>query len=234
MKNSKEYSEKLTSYLGALKKAPAAAKMPTFADPLESMVYAMICEYTTEANAARVYKRICSHFVDFNDLRVSRVEEVLDVMDDSGPEAQRAAAMMTKVLNHVYERYDRMSLDALKESGKRQGRKELEELEGVSRFAVDFCFVTALEGHAVPLKENMKVLLKAEGLIHPESTDDEIRGFLERQVSAADGWAFYTYLCGQCEGVDSGEARAKSARRKATAKKADAASKKTTKRTSKK
>ncbi len=229
MKNSKEYSEKLARYVSAMKKEHAAAKMPEFVDPLESLIYAMICEYTTDANAHRVYKRICSHFVDFNDLRVSRVEEVLDVMDESGPEAQQAAAMMTQVLNQVYEKYDRMSLDALKEGGKRQGRKELEDLNGISRFAVDYCFVTAFEGHAVPLKESMKARLKELELIHPESTDDEIRGFLERQVSASEGWAFYTSLCSECEGTgrssDGGKGSAKSSRKPAVKKDAPAGKK---------
>lgn len=232
MKNSKEHSEKLARYMQSMKQA-SAVKMPEFADPLEAMIYAMICEYTTDANAPRVYKRICSHFVDFNDLRVSRIEEIADVMDDSSPAAQKAAAMITHLLNQVYDRYDRMSLDVLKEGGKRQGRKELEEIDGISHFAVDYCFLTSLEGHAVPLKESMKAHLKAQECIHPESTDDEIRGFLERQVSASDGWAFYAFLCGVCEGTG-GDGTKAARSRKAPARKAEAAKKTTTKRTSKK
>lgn len=231
MKNSKEYSEKFNQYLSVVKKTPVAAKRPQFADPLEALIFGLIGEFTTEANAQRIYKRICSHFVDFNDLRVSRPEEILDVMDDSSPAAQQAAVRMTRVLHQVYDRYDRMSLSTLKEGGKRQGRKELEELDGISRFAVDYCFLTAFDGHAIPLKEPMRRRLIEMQLLHPESTDDEIHGFLERQINAADGWTFYAVLCGQCEGAldpARGEPKARGARKSA------AAPKTTTKRAGKK
>ena len=227
MKNSKEYSDKLGRFLGGMKKKSKVPDLPEFNDPLETLIYGIICECMTEANAARVFKRIRSHFVDFNDLRVSRTEEILDVMDTVSPQAQQAAEMITRVLNEVYEKYDRMSLDVLKEGGKRQGRKELEDLQGISRFAVDYCFLIALGGHSIPLKESMTRLLLEEELIHPDSSEDEIHGFLERQINATDGWMFYNFLCGHCEEVsvsaanpsaDGSTARRKTSKKKASGK----------------
>ena len=171
-----------------------------YEEPLDSVVVALISEHRDEGDTRKIYKRMQSHFMDLNDLRVSRSEEILDVMNDHSESAQTAAQLVSRILNQVYDRYDTMSLAVLKNTGKRQGRKELEELDGMSRFAVDYCFVTALGGHAIPLTEPMKSLLRREELIHPEATDDEIHGFLERQIPAADGWVFYCLLRAAAEG----------------------------------
>lgn len=232
MKNSKDYSGKVKKLFREWKRRASDLIPAFYEEPLDAVVVALISEHCTDEDARKIYKRMQSHFVDLNDLRVSRNEEILEVINDHTETAQTAAQAVTRILNQVYDRYDTMSLAVLKNMGKRQGRKELEELNGMSRFAVDYCFVTALGGHAVPLTESMKSLLGREELIHPEATEDEIHGFLERQIPAADGWAFYCLLRAAAEGTlkeqaasDSGAAEKKTARK---------SKKKTTRQTTKK
>ncbi len=201
MKNSKEYSGKVKKLFRAWKRQAGDLSPVSFDEPLEAVVAALVSEHRQDGDTRRVIKRIHSHFVDLNDLRVSRSEEILDVMGDHSETAQATAQRLTKILNQVYDRYDVMSLAVLKGTGKRQGRKELEELDGMSRYAVDYCFVTSLGGHAIPLTESMKALLRREALVFPEATEEEIHGFLERQISAADGWAFYCLLRAAAEGA---------------------------------
>ena len=234
MKNSKEYGDKLKKWIRSCKRSAEAAEPAVYQDPLEALIYGIISEHRSEPEGKKIWKRIRSHFVDFNDLRVCRNEEIFEVLEDHGSQAAQTAALLTGMLNQVYDKYDCMSLAALKELGKRQGRKELEEIGGISRYAADYCFLTALGGHAIPLTETMKNLLRREEMIHPESPDEEIAGFLERQVSAADGWAAYCLLRAASEGrlkeTDAGEKDpAKDTKRKKTVRK-KAVSKKTAKR----
>lgn len=201
MKNSKDYSGKIKKLFRGWKRQAGDLTAVTYEEPLEALVAALISERYPDSEARKIIKRMQSHFTDLNDLRVSRTEEVVEVMDDHSESAQAAAEVLTRILNQVYDRYDVMSLASLKGAGKRQGRKEVEDLEGVTRFAADYCFLTALGGHAIPLTESMKSLLGREGLIHPEATEEEIHGFLERQIAAADAWAFYSLLRAAAEGV---------------------------------
>jgi endonuclease III len=201
MKNSKEYADKLKKTFQAWKRQSSKAELVTFADPIEALVVGILCQLYPDAEAKKIYKRMQSHFVDLNDLRVARTEEILEVVGDHSPQAQTAAQSLTRVLNQIYDRYDALSLVSLKRLGKRQARKSIEDLEGISRFVVDYCFLTALGGHAIPLTEKMKEYLIREGLVHPEAAEEEIHGFLERQISAADGWLFYTLLRAAAEGT---------------------------------
>lgn len=199
MKNSKEYGAKLKKAFQRWKQQASEVEPVVYEDPIEALVVGLISQSYPDAETRKIYKRIQSHFVDFNDLRVARIEEIVEVMGDHSPEAHKTAETLTGVLHQICDRYDLLSLTSLRTLGKRQGRKAIEDLQGVTRFVVDYCFLTALGGHAIPLTEKMKAYLIREGLIHPEATEEEIHSFLERQIAAKDGWLFYSLLRGVSE-----------------------------------
>ncbi|MCI0498240.1 MAG: hypothetical protein L0Y36_00965 [Planctomycetales bacterium] len=203
MKDSKNYSPKVAKLFRSLKRAGETGSMPQYDDPVEAVVYGLLCEQVPEAATGRMYKRIKSHFVDLNDLRVSRIEEILDVLRDASPAAEKAARAITQTLNAIFTQHDRISLDTLKHEGKRQAHKELSEISGMTPFACNFCFLTALGGHAIPLTAAMLAYLRNHKLVHPEATEAEIAGFLERQIAGKDAYAFYLLLRGEVEQGDS-------------------------------
>jgi endonuclease III len=200
MKNSKDYSPRIEKLFKTLKKdAPAIAPV-TYNEPIEAIVYAFISAFTTEANVGKIQKRITGHFVDINDLRVSRPEEIAEVFGDMSEPAIASAQAMTTVLNAIFEKFDRVSLAGLTDEGKRQARKDLQDIPGMTPFTVAYTFLTALDGHAIPLTDAMVSYLKQNEMVHPESTPQEIESFLERQISAADAYAFYALLRAEAEG----------------------------------
>jgi hypothetical protein len=218
MKNSKEYSPKIEKLLKSLKKEAAAVAMPTYTDPVDAIVYAFISSFTTEANASKLLKRIDGHFVDINDLRVSRPEEILEVFGEQSEQAAASTQAMTAVLNAIFEKFDKVSLNSLNEEGKRQARKDLEDIPGMTSFAAAYTFLTALGGHAVPLTDAMIQYLRQNELVHPEANPHEVESFLERQVSATEAYAFYAKLRAEAEGGSKPAARANVKTKKKAAK----------------
>ena len=199
MKDSKDYSPKITKLLRHLKRNGGTVEMPTYTDPVQAIVDAMVSEYIPLPTANRILKRMKSHFVDLNDLRVSRKEEILDVFKDTSPGVEKNAAAMTQTLNSLFEKYNKVALDFLCHEGKRQAKKDLGEIPGMTSFAASYCFLTALGGHSIPLNPAMLQYLREHELVHPEATEQEIAGFLERQIAAADAYAFYTLLRKEAE-----------------------------------
>lgn len=221
MKDSKNYSPKVTKLFRSLKRRYGKAETPTYEDPIEAVVDALVAECMTQSAAGRTAKRMKTHFVDLNDLRVSRKEEILDVFGDHSQAAEKSAAALTQVLNALFEKQNKVTLEALRHEGKRQAKKELEEISGMTPFAVSYTFFTALDGHAIPLTAAMLQYLRNSELVHPDASDGEIAGFLERQVAAADAYTFYTLLRDEAEQAGS--------KRKTAARRADSAKRKTTK-----
>jgi endonuclease III len=200
MKNSKDYCGKIKKLFQTLKKNAPAVTPVNYDTPVDAIVYAFISAFTTEANASRIFKRVGAHFVDLNDLRVSRPEEITEVFGDMSESATASAEAMTRVLNAIFDKFDKMTLSGLTDDGKRQARKNLEEIPGMTPFTVAYTFLAALEGHAIPLTEKMVEYLVQNGMVHPESTLQEIESFLERQISAADAYTFYVLLRAEAEG----------------------------------
>lgn len=224
MKDSKDYSPKITKLFRSLKRNGVKVEMPTYTDPVQAIIDAMVSEYTTPAAATRALKRMKSYFVDLNDLRVSRKEEILDVFRDTSEGAEKSAAAITQTLNSLFEKHNKVTLDFLCQEGKRQAKKDLEEIEGMTPFAAGYCFLTALDGHAIPLNPAMLQYLRDQKLVHPDASEQEIAGFLERQISAADAYTFYVLLR---EEAEQAKPVAKKPAKKATTKKT--ATKKATK-----
>lgn len=232
MKDSGKYSPKITKLFDLLKRKFKKHPMPVYTDPVDAVVYALVSEQVAEAFSDRIHKRMMKHFVNLNDLRVSRREEILDVFGDSFERADDVAASLTQVLNTIFEKKNTVYLAGLLQEGKRQAHKELSEIEGVTPFAVSYCFLTAMGGHAIPLNAAMLQYLRDSQLVYPSATDAEIAGFLERQVAAADAYDFYMLLRQEAEQAkpDSGT-KEPAAKKKKAAKKTAPADKKTASKT---
>jgi hypothetical protein len=68
--------------------------------------------------------------------------------------------------------------------------------------------LTSLQGHAIPLTKKMIEYLKTNKMVHPEADEQDIEGFLARQVSAENAYEFYVLLRRESE-LHKVEAKAK-------------------------
>jgi len=194
MKNSKEYSKKIQRlYRSLSRKYPKVQKF-THDEPLDAIVYAIISAELSEKATESAIKRFADYFVDLNDLRVSQTEEIVGIWGEDTPVTRNIASTITRVLRGVFNEYHKMSLEALKKTGKRPARQILEKIDGTSRFVVDYCMLTSLQGHAIPLTKEMIEYLKSKELVYPDADEQQIGGFLAKQISAKKGYEFYSLL----------------------------------------
>jgi endonuclease III len=199
MKNSSKYSGKLQRLFGSLKLKYPKVQPVTYDDPVEALVCAIVSENLTARVAQAAMRRLVENFIDFNDLRVSRSEEIVEALGENMPETKQIASSLTRVLAAVFNRYHTLSLEALKKLGKRPAKRVLEQMDGTSRFVVNYCVLTALHGHAIPLTGTMLEYLRNNELVHTGADEQEIEGFLTRQISAHNGYEFYHLLRAQSE-----------------------------------
>ena len=194
MKDSKEYSKKIRKLHRELKQKHAKPELVYYDEPLDAIVYAIVSEKMSVNAAAAALKRFAAYFVDVNDLRVSRPDEIADELGEDTAGMRATALTLTRTLNAVFYKYHTASLMPLKKTGKKPARQILEELDGITPFAIDYCMLTSLTAHAVPLTERMIEYLKVNELVDPEADDQQIRSFLARQISAERGYGFYAML----------------------------------------
>jgi len=226
MKNSKEYARKIHKLQSSLNRKYPKVQKVAHEEPVDAIVYAIICSRLDNKTTEAAIKKFSEYFVDLNDLRVSRIEEIVEMLGEDTSVAKAVATTITTVLRSIFNTYHKVSLEALKKMGKRPARQVLEKMEGTNRFIVDYCMLTSLQGHAIPLTEGMIEYLKSKELVYPEADEQQIGGFLAKQISARKGYEFYALL--RCES-EAFKREMKKKMKTASAKKKTAKKKKKTK-----
>ena len=158
------------------------------------MIYGIVGEHASEVATQRALKGFRGAFVDWNDLRVSRVEEIVELLPEDNAASRASASALTTALRSVFDEYHSLTLQPLKKLGKRPAKQVVESLDGVGHFVVSYCSLTALQGHAIPLTETMAAYLRENEIVDPEADVQAIEGFLTRQVAAKNAYEFYSLL----------------------------------------
>ena len=215
MKNSKDYSKKIQKLYRSLSRKYPKMQKVNHEKVIDAIIYAVISAEMSEKHTDSAIRKFTDYFVDWNDLRVSRAEEIVEVMGKGTSTTMDIAMTITRILNSIFNDYHKISLESLKKIGKRPAKQALEKIDGISRYMVDYCLLTALGGHAIPLTDRMIKYLRNNELINPDASDQQIGGFLAKQISAKNGYEFYALLRHESETAkDKKKTKAKTTRTK--------------------
>ena len=205
----------LTQAHAALKKKFPLPARDEPAEPrpvLEELIFAICREGTTTADADRAYRSIRKTFIDWNEVRVSTVQEVaeaLRMLPNPGLRAGWIIALLQAVFEMSYS-YDLDELEkkGLKQAARQLGRyfdpKDLERLglrqaakqvgrfKNMNDYAVAWVVQRRLGGHAVPLDGPTLRVLRRLGVVEDAEPDslESLRGSIEHVIPKARGPEF--------------------------------------------
>ena len=194
MKDSKEYSSKIEKLYRSIKRKYSKPEKPDYQNPIDAIVFAAAAEYLSTAKAKSAVGKFSDYFVDFNDMRVSRPEEIIELVGMDQPNARDIAENIIRVLSAIFRLYHIIDLEPLKKMGKRPAKQILEKLDGSTDFIINYFMLTFLQAHTIPLTDRMVEYLKENELVHPSADKAQIRGFLAKRVSSKEAYTFYALL----------------------------------------
>lgn len=190
MKDGTLYADRLRKTYTKIKGSISASDIPALRDPVHCLALGILGSDNGPDRAERQLNKALSTVVDWNEIRVSNVQEVADLVGDHSADSLRRCQNLIDTLQAIYDRENVVSLDRLKSLGRREARQYLESLKGMDEYAVAYVVLWALGGHAIPVCTQAIAGLRDAELVHPNATRAEIQAFLERNVSAADAKAF--------------------------------------------
>ena len=215
MKNSKDYSKKIQQLYRSLSRKYPKVQKVSHENVIDAVIYAVISADMSEKQTDSIIKKFTEYFVDWNDLRVSRAEEIVEVMGKDTTATTDIALALNKILTCIFNDYHKVSLETLKKIGKRPAKQALEKIDGITRYMVDYSLLTALGGHAIPLTDGMIKYLRSNELVNPDADDQQVGGFLAKQISARNGYEFYALLRHESESAkEKRKTKAKTTRKK--------------------
>lgn len=206
--------------LGTLLKRLASAYKPAPFDPREPMeefVYSFLLWEATRAKADLAIKRLLSKVVDFNELRVCTVSEIIDALGVQYPRVEERAQRLLASLNEVYRREYEVSLDGCLKLTKREARAYLDSLEGMTPYVAARTTLLVVGGHAIPIDDRLAAKLREADAVDPDADPIKAAGTLERHIKATDGLDAHLLLQAWSEDAGADASLLKSAKSKRAA-----------------
>jgi len=171
-----------------LKKKTSAPAAPPERSVLEEVVYAILRDGATPEQADAAFTRLKEVFFDWNEIRVSSVQEVADAVHGL-PGAGDKGERVIKFLQEVFEEIYGFDLGDIAKKGVKQAAKQLARYKsGVNEFVVAWVTQRALGGHAVPLDHPTIRVLQRVAVLDADVDDLEAaRGTLEHYIPKTAG-----------------------------------------------
>jgi endonuclease-3 len=174
-------------------KPKAEPSTPRFS-VLEAVVYGICHEGTTREQANQALSRFKDDFFDWNEVRVSTIDEIRSALAGL-PDTEERAQRIRRFLRQLFDRTYSFTLDALAKKPLKESLKVLAEYDA---FGSDYVTATviqhALGGHAIPVDGPVLRALQRLGAADAEPDVASLRGMLERAVPKNRGLEFCDLL----------------------------------------
>jgi endonuclease III len=190
MKNASMHAREFKKLLKKIRKESAAA-LPPVEEPMEQLLRGILTDHAAEARANTALAKLREAVVDINELRVTPVSEIVEIIGADYPSCRRAAEEICRALIVLFNKLHHLDLAFLKKSARRTAETFLSNLHGINAHARATVLLRCFKSHCVPADVAMCEILRREGCVEPNASVEEIQKFLASQVSASQAPAFY-------------------------------------------
>jgi endonuclease-3 len=186
-----------TAQFTRLHKILKRAYAPVAPDPsrtvLEHLLFAGCLENAQFAAAEEAFAALVHTFFDLNEIRVSSVRELSEVMAGL-PDPSAAANRVKRVLQSVFEATYSFDLEGLRKLNLGPAIERLEKTEGTTTFSVAYVVQVALGGHSIPIDAGTLGALRVVELVTDEDVAAGVVPGLERAIPKQAGIEFGSLL----------------------------------------
>ncbi len=161
-------------------------------DPMRLLLLGIYSNFGSEQRAAAAVERLFGAVVDVNELRVTPVADLVQIVGVDYPNSRGAAEEASKALNSIFNRTHDLDLRFLRTAGKKAAVAFLDSLDGLSPHAKAFFQQRYLNIHTIPLDANMHAYLQRSDCIEQEAGVAEAQKFLTSVIRDRDAAAFYS------------------------------------------
>ncbi len=157
---------------------------------LESIIYGICHEGTTREQAEQALSRFREQFFDWNEVRVSSIEEIQDVLAGQD-DAEERANRLRRFLRQLFEKTYDFTLDSLAKKPLKDSVGLLREYEAMeSDYVLATVVQQGLGGHALPVDVPIRRGLARLGVVKETDDPHEVRSHMERAVPKNRGTEF--------------------------------------------
>ncbi len=177
---------RLTKVLKIAKKYYKPFEAPRDRKVLEYLVYGCCLENSLHEEVDRVFGALTNDYFDWNEVRVSSLRELSDVMKALN-DPEESATRVKRVLQSVFETHYSFDLEPMRKQNLGQTVKQLEKFNGTTSFTVAYVTQYGLGGHSIPINQGLLEVMRVVGVVtDSEASKGTVPG-LERAVPKTKG-----------------------------------------------
>jgi endonuclease-3 len=176
-----------------LKKHYSAVAPDANRSVLEHLLFAGCAENATYSAAEEAFAALVHTFFDWNEIRVSSVRELSEVMSGL-PDPAAAATRVKRVLQSAFEATYSFDLDELRKQNLGPAVERLEKIDGTTKYTVAYVVQAALGGHSIPIDSGAMGVLHLLDIATDEDAAAGIVHGLERAIAKNQGVEFGSLL----------------------------------------
>lgn len=186
-------SAQLTKVHKVLKKHYKAVSPDSDRLVLEQLLYAYCLENASYDAAEQGFVALKEAFYDWNEVRVSTVTELAEVLPML-PYPSDTANHVRRTLQSVFESTYSFDLEGLRKENLGQAAGKLQSLDGSTPFAVSYVVQSSLGGHAIPIDSGAANALHVMGIISKQEVGEKNVQGMERAIAKNKGVEFGSLL----------------------------------------
>ena len=171
--------------------APKPQNLPL----LEHLILAILSEDATDAKALTVFERFKHEYFDWNEVRVSSVTELREVMREL-PDPDNRAMRLKGTLKQIFESRYSFDIEDWRKQPHKEVTRRLGELPASSQYVAARLIRDGMKGTAFPIDSNALRVLQRLGIAKADDKPEDIALSLARIVGKHRNHEF-TYLVAQ-------------------------------------
>ena len=154
---------------------------------LECVLFSVLRENHSIESAFSALEKLANrdNFIDWNDVRVSELEEIRSYLASYTDPDHRGSAIK-RFLRELFRKNYKFEVEGLSRKTWKEAREELSSYETLKNdFHLSQVQVLAFGGHAFPVDQRIALMLKRLGLADADSDIPTTRALLEKNISKA-------------------------------------------------
>ena len=219
MKNASAYEKKIDKILRGMKTVSVPTP-PKGLDAVALMIESILQADASKKQAKTAMNSIAREYLDFNELRVSPVKDLVDCIGRNYPGVRTKTKVILDALKGIFSRTYNVTLDHMADLTKKDLRRHLDEI-GLDSYSSACVNMFIFGGHAIPVDESLAEVLQMNEDVHPESDLADVQSFLTRIITQKKGpsahEAFRQYVTKHAKALDKKRKIEQKAREKAEA-----------------
>jgi len=175
---------------GSLSRIYGKARKARKENPFEQLVLCILAHRSSETAAQEALDRLTQEYVDWNEVRVSAVNDLGEMLSRSGIDSA-TAHVLKSALDGIFNKQYSMNAEFLRDAKPEDARRMLSELDSLPEQIISATLLTSYDNLPVPVDEEMARVIRRLGVVKADVKLDEIDKLLRTAVPRREAYSFF-------------------------------------------